>query len=247
MTVTALEYAGESGSSASRAYKLIREAILDMTFPPASALSEAVLVEQIGVSRTPIRQALQRLEQENLVRIFPQRGTTVAPLDMTGFREALFTRVALEVAAGCEAARRITKADCLELERQVHAQERLVEEGDDQAFFEQNELFHRRIMAIAAVPNVWSAVDSVKVHLDRFRAAHLGLSEHYPLKPVVMEHANIVEALSRGEAAAVADLMREHIEKIVPRAELLYTRRPELFSWPPGIVGPARLRSIRSQ
>jgi hypothetical protein len=54
----------------------------------------------------------------------------------------------------------------------------------------------------------------------------------------------LVEALARGDSASAAALMREHVEKIVPRAQLLSDRRPEFFSWPPGVVGPVRLRSI---
>ena len=234
----------DAGSAAERAYRLVRRAILDLTFPPGSTLSEAALVDQIGVSRTPVRQALQRLEHEQLVKVFPQRGTIVAPLDMAGFREALFTRVALEAAVAAEAARRVTTADCQELDRQVREQQRVVDEGDDEGFFRLNEIFHRRVMALAGVPNVWAVVESVKVHLDRFRAGHLALTEPYPLDPVVNEHAVLVEALARGDSASAAALMREHVEKIVPRAQLLSDRRPEFFSWPPGVVGPVRLRSI---
>jgi DNA-binding GntR family transcriptional regulator len=237
----------DAGSAADRAYRLIRQAILDLTFLPGSTLSESALVEQIGVSRTPIRQALQRLEHEQLLRIFPQRGTVVAPLDMEGFREAIFTRVALETAAAGEAARRIAAAEAAELADETQAQARAVEGGDEAAFFDLNDLFHRRLFAIGGVPNVWSVVESVKVHLDRFRAGHLTLTDPYALAPVVQEHRDIVAALARHDAEAAATLMRTHIERVVPRAELLHRRRPDLFAWPPGHATPQRLRSIRSR
>jgi DNA-binding GntR family transcriptional regulator len=237
----------EALSAADGAYKLIRQAILDLTFLPGSTLSESALVEQIGMSRTPIRQALQRLEHEKLLRIFPQRGTVVAPLDMSGFREALFTRVSLESAAAAKAAERITAVECSELEAMVKEQGRAVASGEDAAFFRLNDTFHRRIMAIAGVPNVWSVVESVKVHLDRFRAGHLMLADPYPLKPVVREHVGLVDALSLGVAEETAALMRKHVEKVVPRAELLHRNRPDLFEWPPGLVAPARLRSITTR
>lgn len=237
----------DAGSAADRAYKLVRKAILDLTFLPGSTLSESALVEQIGASRTPIRQALQRLAQEGLLRIFPQRGTVVAPLDMAGFGEALFTRVALESAVAAEAARKATAPQRKALKDQVLAQRRAVAAGDDAAFFRLNEIFHRQIMAIAGVPNVWSVVESVKVHLDRFRAGHLTLTDPYPLRPVVEEHAALVDALARGDADRAGALMGEHVSKVVPRAALLRERRPSLFEWPPGLVGPARLYAMPTQ
>jgi GntR family transcriptional regulator, rspAB operon transcriptional repressor len=234
----------DTGSASDRAYGLIRQAILDLTFLPGSALSESVLVDQIGVSRTPVRQALQRLEHEGLVRVFPQRGTVVAPLDLQGFREALFTRVSLEASAASAAAVRATSEDCADLREHVAQQFQAVSSGRDSEFFRLNDLFHSRIMLMAGVPNVWAVVKSVKVHLDRFRAAHLMLTDPYPLGPVVEEHAALVDAFARSMATDAATTMQDHIRKVIPRAELLHERRPELFAWPAGLVSPTRLRSI---
>ena len=236
--------AADTGSASDKAYDLTRRAILDLTFPPGSTLSEALLVGQIGTSRTPIRQALQRLEHEGLVRVFPQRGTVVAPLDLQGFREALFTRIALEASAAAEAAAKAESTDVVQLVDQVDAQRRAVADGQDADFFRLNELFHRKIMAMAGVPNIWTVVQSVKVHLDRFRAAHLALTDQYPLKPVVEEHAAVVDAVRRRRATDAAALMQSHIRRVIPRAELLFERRPELFAWPSGLVGPVRLRAV---
>ena len=236
----------DTGSAADKAYDLTRRAILDLTFPPGSTLSEALLVAQIGASRTPIRQALQRLEHEGLVRVFPQRGTVVAPLDLQGFREALFTRIALEASAAAEAATKAERADVAQLVDAVDAQRRAVGDGQNADFFRLNEVFHRKVMAMAGVPNIWTIVQSVKVHLDRFRAAHLTLTDRYPLAPVVDEHASLVDAVRRHRAADAASLMQSHIRKVIPRAELLFERRPELFAWPPGLVGPVRLRAVNA-
>jgi DNA-binding GntR family transcriptional regulator len=234
----------DTGSAADRAYGLTRNAILDLTFPPGSTITETALAAQIGASRTPIRQALQRLEHEGLVRVFPQRGTVVAPLDLQGFREALFIRVSLESAAAAEAARKAGRNDAARLADQVEAQRRAVARGEDADFFQLNDLFHRNIMAIAAIPNVWAAVQAVKVHLDRFRAAHLALTDRYPLAPVVEEHAALVDAIGRRRAREAAACMEAHIRKVIPRAELLLERKPEMFAWPPGLVGPVRLRAV---
>jgi DNA-binding GntR family transcriptional regulator len=221
-------------------YRRMRAAILDLTFLPGSALSESALVQRIGVSRTPIRQALQRLEQEQLVRIFPQRGTVVAPLDLQSFREAFFVRVSLETAAAREAAAHATHEDCTALRRETSLQRDAVVSGNHAEFFGLNEAFHRRLMALAGLGNVWSVVESAKVHLDRMRSAHLLLSGPYPLAPLVDEHDAIVDALDANDSNSADALMRNHLEKVLPRADLLRRRRPELFAWPSRGLRPDR-------
>lgn len=79
-----------------KAYRYIRESILNLRYPPGSFLDEARLVEEIGASRTPIREALNKLEQENLVRIFPKRGVLVCDLTLADLDEVYEVRLLLE-------------------------------------------------------------------------------------------------------------------------------------------------------
>ena len=227
---------------AERAYRLILGAILDLRLLPGSAISENSLAERIGVSRTPIREALQRLEADGLVRVFRQRSSYVAPLDDQAIRSAYFVRLSLERTVAGEAARRRVDADVLDLARMVEEQRRLVAAGASDGFFESNLAFHHRMAVIADLTGVARVIESVRVHLERVRVAHLALTPSYALEPVVEEHAGIVEAIAAGDGAAAEAAMDAHIRRVLPRLDLLRRERPEFFTLPGNIDRSMELR-----
>src|SRR3954468_21043604 len=98
-----------------RAYAALREAIVAMELPPGARLSENELAARLGVSRTPVREALIRLRDEQLVEIAPQRGTFVTPISVRGVLDAQFVREALECAAVRLAAEHATDDDVTQL------------------------------------------------------------------------------------------------------------------------------------
>ncbi len=211
------------------AYRVIRQAILDLGFEPGAALSENALAAQLGTSRTPIREALQRLQREGLIFVLPQRGTIVAPLNFETFRAAYFVRASLESCAAAEAARISGKAAQDELEDSITRQRVILADWDEAKFWDENNRFHQIILRHAGVPGVWQVVQDSKFHLDRMRRAHLDLGPDYRFEAVVAEHAAITDAIARGDVAAASGGMHEHIAKVLPRVELLKAARPELF------------------
>ena len=220
-------------------YRLIHSAIVDLTLMPAQRISELTLVKEMGVSRTPIREAIQRLEREGLVMVFPQRGTFVAPLDRQAIRAAYFTRLALERTVAGEAALR-RSGDDLDRLRQALVEQRAVAEAEvfytvdarQSRFFSLNEDFHRVLMEIADLAGVQTVVDNAKVHLERVRVAHLAYADPYPIAPLVEEHAAVVAALEAGDPAAADVAMRAHIDRVLPRLDLLMKKRPDFFELP---------------
>ncbi len=226
-------------------YRLIHSAIVDLTLAPAQRISEHMLVKEMNVSRTPIREAIQRLERDGLVLVFPQRGTFVAPLDRQAIRSAYVTRIALERAVAAEAASRRSTEDIARL-RQAIADQREVAKSEvyypvdarSGRFFALNEGFHRDLMEIADLAGLGPVVGSAKVHLERVRVAHLAYEDPYPIGPLVEEHTAIVEAVASGDPAAADEAMREHIARVLPRLDLLMTHRPDLFELPRELGNP---------
>lgn len=215
-------------------YRVVRAAIVSLTMLPNERISENTLVAQIGVSRTPIREALQRLEREGLVVIQPQRGTYVAPLDMQAIRSAYFARLALECAVAREAATRRNQADISALQAEIEAQE-AVRGGtytESSGFDGLNHRFHALLRDIADLSGLHSLIDNAMVQLVRVRVAHLAYADPYPLAPLVDQHKAIVAAITDGDPAAADLAMRGNIEPVLPRLELLQRKRPDFFHQP---------------
>ena len=210
----------------------MREAIVSLTMLPNERISENTLVRQIGVSRTPIREALQRLEREGLVVIRPQRGTYVAPLDMQAIRSAYFARVSLECAVAGEAARRRTPTDVAELEAEIISQRAITDPtyNIDSRFSDLNRRFHHKLVQIADLEGLHHLIDTAMVQLARVRVAHLAFADPYPLAPLVEEHVSIVAAIAAGDPQAAELAMRDNIQPVLPRLELLKRRRPDFFN-----------------
>ncbi|MBX3540762.1 MAG: GntR family transcriptional regulator [Chelatococcus sp.] len=229
-----------SASVSEEVYRAIRGAILDLTLEPGSTISENALARELGASRTPVREAIQRLERERLLFVFPQRGTVVAPLDLDEFRAAYFVRSSLECAAAAEAARRASPADVARLHQHVETHMAALAVEDERTFFALNDAFHIEIMTIAGVPSVWSVVQNAKVHLDRVRIAHLTRASNYPLAPIVEEHRQLVAAIAAGAPDEAAAIMYAHIAKVLHRVDLLRDLRPELFEMPRDLTAQVR-------
>src|SRR5690348_8682679 len=118
-----------------RVYANLRDAIVRAELAPGRQLSENELAASLGVSRTPVREALQRLRDDRLVEIVPQLGTFVSPISGRAVADAQFIREALECAAVRAAAERITADDIEELEQNLAAQERARDRADLDAFY----------------------------------------------------------------------------------------------------------------
>ena len=135
---------GEAASFADRAYYAIRELIVTLELPPGAVVREPELTEQLGIGRTPVREALRRLAQERLVEVFPRRGMFVTKVDVRDLARLCEVRVALEPEAARLAAERATQADLAEL-RAVLAELDGRRKRDPRALIDLDERIHRAI------------------------------------------------------------------------------------------------------
>ncbi|HXP97672.1 MAG TPA: GntR family transcriptional regulator, partial [Telmatospirillum sp.] len=120
----------------------LRDDIVSGVLPPGTPLAELDLCNRLGVSRTPVREALIKLADIKLVNIYPQRGTFVAPISAEAFRSAQFIREHLECALLSEAVRHIDATSLRELNEIVERQKQAVAINSRDAFYEQDEAFH---------------------------------------------------------------------------------------------------------
>nr|MEC9417188.1 GntR family transcriptional regulator [Pseudomonadota bacterium] len=119
-----------SGSLAQRVYEALRSSILAMDLPPGTLLRKQVICEQLGVSRSPVTEAITRLAGEGLVEVIPQSGSRVTKFSMSEIREGAFLREAIELAAVSKVAAERTEEQLTELNRNLRLQALCLEDHD---------------------------------------------------------------------------------------------------------------------
>ena len=141
-----------------RLYARLHDDILSGRLRPGQALSETRLAAQHGISRTPVREVFQRLVKDGLLRVVPQIGSFVAPINLAAVADSQFIREALECHAVADAAECATEADVRTLRRQIAQQQRRVAVGDQSGFFALDEVMHRTILSIGGHATVWELI-----------------------------------------------------------------------------------------
>jgi DNA-binding GntR family transcriptional regulator len=197
---------------ADQVFRYLRDEIVRGVLPPDTPLVEVEVAKQLRISRTPVREALIKLAEEELVRIYPQRGSFVAPISLEAVHDAQIIREHLECALMAEVAQRITPTWQRLLEENLDKQKQAERQGNGPQFYELDELFHGMLGEISGHPRVWKTILQAKVHMDRVRY----LSHHEPghLKKLIGQHRDIVGALTRRDAAAATEAMRQHLRMV---------------------------------
>ena len=195
-------------SQSDEAYARILERIVSLEMPPGSVVNEARLREDLGIGRTPIREALQRLARENLVRSIPHRGTFVTDVNITDLARITEVRMVLEAHAAKIAAEKLGAAD-----RQ--AIEALIGELERRRFIDQRDLMHldqkihRAVYRAARNP-------FLEATLERYfnlslRLWYLVLDRDVRLREAVDEHVELLRAILAGDGDLAETIMRRHV------------------------------------
>ena len=232
--------AGKSGGRlADQVYGRLLEEIVSGALPPGTPMAELDLCRRLGVSRTPVREALIKLADADLVRIYPQSGSFVAPISREAFGHAQFIREHLECALVAEAVRFIDATSLRELGDIIARQERAATPTE---FYVSDEDFHHAIARISRHEDVWLVIRQTKIHFDRVR--HLTLQEdsgHIPL--LIEQHREILNGLADCNEAQAVAAMRRHLREVFRRADGIFARQEEEAATQ--VAGKRRLRRPR--
>jgi DNA-binding GntR family transcriptional regulator len=210
-------------------YNELRRRVVGLELAPGAPLSENELAAELGVSRTPVREALIMLAQDDLVQVFPKIGSFVARIDAHRVADAQFVREAVEIAS-LDDVPAVPDPVLVAALRDTLAQQAGAE-GDPRAFFALDEQFHQGLLGLGGHEGTWPAVLSAKVHLDRAR--RLGLYER-SLRDVTCEHTGVLDALLTGGAESARPLMRAHLRTVFNDIARVQQHSPELFEPPRG-------------
>ena len=205
--------ASEPGLSLTdRAYRDLEERIVTLQLPPGSAVSETALSQSLGIGRTPIREALQRLARERLVTILPRRGIIVSEINVRSQLRLLEVRREVERLVAKSAARRATqeeRARFLELARDF---EKSAKTNDDVAFMRVDREFND--VSVMAARNEFAAGAMSLMHSlsRRFWYIHYKQAADMPLTAKL--HADIARAISAGDEAAAGRAMDKLLDMV---------------------------------
>lgn len=213
--------------AAPQVFDHLRERIIALDLKPGTVLARTELMEQFGLSQTPIRDALLRLAEEGLVDIFPQHATVVSPIDLGQVRQAHFLRRSIELEVvrtlALAADSRVTEA----LSASVARQKALLETEDYQGFTALDQSFHRQMYEAAGVPDLWTLVRSRSGHLDRLRRLHLPAPGK--TRDVQHQHSQILDAIIAGAPDLAQSRLRDHLSGTLAQIDEIRARHPDYF------------------
>lgn len=201
-----------SRTSADQVYDRLHAAIASMELRPGTPMSETSLTEEFGVSRTPVREALQRLAKEKLVEIVPKSGTFVGRIPVSAVIEAIVARRALEAVNVAYAVERATASQIIEFRALLQRQREVAETGDLSLFHQADEEFHAAFASVAGFEGIWEIIRSVKVQVDRYR--HLTLPQEGRTEMVIREHTAVIDALEARDTERAVKAMEDHLGKL---------------------------------
>ncbi len=190
-------------------YQIIKQAILDLNLAPGQPISEGELVRQLKVSRTPVRDALLRLEREGLVVIRPFRGTFVADISMEDAAEIFQLRELLEPAAAASAAKAMHPSDLAWARTLIEQMEEARNRGDDKKFLELAEEFHNLIVSQMRNRRIAAVMDNLYDHQRRIRKKIMASPGIMP--EALSDYRAILAAIEAGDPAGAAEAMRTHL------------------------------------
>lgn len=195
------------------ALRILKANIISMDLEPGAMVSENELSAQMGLSRTPVREALMDLAKCRVVDVLPQRGSRIALIDYALVEEARFAREVLEVAILDLVCAQATPADIAQLRQNVRLQT-LVQEPDmekTQSMMELDDAFHQMLFRIAQKENTYSMLCSMTIHFDRVRSLSLGVVKD---SKIIADHQAICEAIAARDAQKAREILIEHLGRV---------------------------------
>ncbi|KAA9161338.1 GntR family transcriptional regulator [Amycolatopsis acidicola] len=193
-------------------YRLLRNRIVHGRLEPGQRIDLPAMIAELGISKTPLREALARLEIDGLVSTKPRSGTFVARLTTKDIREVCDLRRGIEWAAAADAARNIPEDLLHELRAEITEAERKAEDGDYEPFFESDQRLHQTIMTYSRNERLIRVRDSVEAYVQWMRV--VGATGTHRISGSTRRHLEIVDAMLARKPAATASKLAVHIEEV---------------------------------
>lgn len=193
-------------------YDQLKMQILTGHITPGTRMMEVDLADNMGVSRTPVREAIRKLEKEGLVVIEPRRGAYVSDISVKDMVDTLVVREDMEGLAAFLAAQSISGEEIAELEEITAGYSDAIANGVMEDIIRYDEAFHRRIVELSGNRTLMQLFETVQELALRFRYLYYDDFSRYENMPV--EHRNIIDAIKSGDSAKARQVSDNHVKKL---------------------------------
>ena len=209
-------------------YDTLLEAIVNQKLPPGVAINKEGVAKVLGVSRTPVSEAIAKLIDDRLVEVFPQRGTYVTKIRLADVKESAFIRQALEVATARYVAEHRSEQMLKALTKNLRYQKICIEDQDLTSFYQLDEEFHQLLCEFTGFSRLKRVIEGSYAQLARVRKLLLPS----PGRPEEThnEHKAILTAIRNSDGDAAAKAMKIHVGKVVSLVAEINQQQPELFA-----------------
>ncbi|WP_440894865.1 GntR family transcriptional regulator [Amphibacillus sp. Q70] len=208
-------------------YDQVKKRIIDLELKPKTKISETEIAKELNVSRTPVREAFLMLAQEDLIGIYPQKGTIISEIDLDLVEEGRFVRENIERAIIKQACSMLNDEQLFRLESNMAMQKLCLEKGSYQRLFELDEEFHFLLFEGCNKLRTWNMVRQMNSHFDRLRVLRLALNLDWEV--VVNQHEELLQYIEQQEKQKAEDLMAKHLNLVNYEKEDLKKQYPDYF------------------
>lgn len=210
-------------------YTVLKNNILTLRLEPGCKISETEIAESLGISRTPVREALIKLAQEGMVRVQPQRGTFVSKIDLSLVEESRFMRRTLEEKIVSEVVASFSAKDEEDCRRILLLHKQISDDNYEEHFF-YDELFHRALYTSAGKGRIWDMIDTFS--WDYRRTRYLALLELIKMTSIIQDHEAILDAIVRRDEPGALEATRMHLDRWLKERIPVSSHRAEYFLSP---------------
>lgn len=215
------------GSTRDFVYTTLKKQIIDLKLKPNFKISEQEIADELQVSRTPVREAFLKLAQENLLRIFPQKGTFISEIDLALVEEGRFIREHIESAIVREACNTFGSEQLFQLETNIMMQLLCLKNDSYHRLLELDDQFHQILFEGCNKSRTWKMVREMNSHFDRLRILRLASNTDWEV--LVSQHEEIFNCISMKEADRAEEIMIKHLNLVNFEKEELTLDYPTYF------------------
>ncbi|MGF2385693.1 GntR family transcriptional regulator [Lentilactobacillus otakiensis] len=212
-----------------KTYNAIYSKIMNLDLYPGQQVSDKQFEEEIGVSRTPVREAMLRLRRDDMLYSLPQSGTYVTRIDLKKSLDARYARQLLESDIAQSIGTSLTNDQVNILTDVVDEQTTASQKDQIKRFFQMDNQFHQKIYEFADKQNIWDWLLSFSTDLNRYRLLRV-YDANLPMDRLTNEHREIIKAFADHDASKVHQLVYSHLNLMLSEQQSVLDKFPDYFT-----------------